>query len=133
MADEFPFKAWVNVGGTKKQVEDLKIDHMGKVTYGGKNQLITKASAQIKGCQFTYNDPNDKDLKFKPECCISFENNTAQKEQICSTSEKFCAWEILSILKKLKLTCDKEPLKSIASTTKWPTMFMETSKPLSPV
>jgi len=106
---------------------------MGKVTYGGKNQLITKASAQIKGCLFEYNNTNRSDLKFKPECCFSFENTQGQSEYICSPEEKYCAWNALSILKKLKLTCDKEPLKAISSTTEWPTMFMESSKEISPV
>jgi len=52
MSDRFPFTAFVNIGGFKKLIEDLKITSDGKITYGENNQLITKASSQIKGCLF---------------------------------------------------------------------------------
>jgi hypothetical protein len=61
--------------------------------------------------------PNqDKTISQKPECCVHFETSNKEKEWICASSNDFCQLEIHTIIKKLKLACEKYPLKKLKPT-----------------
>lgn len=47
-----------------------------------------------------------------PKCCLGFNTFNDEKQQLCSNSGN-CEYEILMMIKKIKLTCDGMPLEPI--------------------
>lgn len=72
----------------------------------------------------------DKTISQKPECCVHFETSNKEKEWICSSSTDFCQFEIQTIIKKLKLACDKAPLKKLKPTLGLNNFYMYSEKPV---
>lgn len=96
--------------------------------------LIPSSPSYIKHCRFRYNDVNFKDsIKHKPECCFHFTNSMDQPEYICSTLGDLCRYQALSMLKKLKLTCEREVLKPVENSADLPCLLELPTKPISPV
>lgn len=117
MAQAFPFKVAARIGGETYTSDSLNISDAGKVTLvnatGDNLNLIPTTSSYVKHCRFKYNDVNKTEIKYKPECCMHFTNSMGQNEWICSTLGDTCRYQILSILKKMKLSCEKEVFKPL--------------------
>lgn len=137
MAQAFPFKVAAKIGGETYTSDSLNISDEGKVTLqnaaGDNLNLIPASSSYVQHCRFKYNDVNKPEIKYKPECCIHFTNSMGQEEWICSTLGEQCRYQALSILKKMKLSCEKEKFKPLDNSLELPCLIELPSKPLSPV
>jgi hypothetical protein len=125
------------VGGELFVSQNMNILDDGKVTLekedGSTLNIIPSASSYIKHCRFRYYDVNRKDIKYKPECCLHFTTANDQDEYICSTLGDYCRYEALAMLKKLKLTCEKEAFVPLTSSLQLPNLLELPAKPISPV
>jgi hypothetical protein len=95
MAEAFPFKVAAKIGGEVYTSNSLNVSDKGKVTLlnetGSSLNLIPSTASYIQHCRFRYNDVNkQKEVNYKPECCIHFTNSMAQEEWICSTLGEQC-------------------------------------------
>lgn len=61
---------------------------------------------------------------------MHFENINNEKEYICSQSSIFCKFEIMSLVKKLKLSCDKNPMKPLKLNLNLNNLYMVSEKPV---
>lgn len=105
----------VQIAGKKETTENLNITNDGKLVMEGlkgSETLIANISSYIKDCKITYNDVNNKD-NAKPQCCLSYKTSNDQTEQICAINDKFCVYDTLAMIKKMKIACNKTAIKPL--------------------
>lgn len=93
----------------KEESGMMRVDSQKGIVKEDGSLLVSATKENITECVMYYNDPgfNADIMKYNTkECCFHYKSND-NDNYVCVQKKEWCIRIILSILKKIKLTCDR--------------------------